>query len=219
MKNKTSNPSDDIQAIRDIMERSSRFLSLSGLSGIFAGICALIGAAVAWFVILDSGHVKYDEYMQGLDGASTYGIRFYMALDAVLVLVLAILGAVYFSYRKARKAGQQIWTVSSRRLIGHLLIPLVTGGVFTAILVYRNNLDLVASVMLIFYGLSLVNAGKFTLGEIHYLGLTEIALGILAGVFIDYGVIFWAVGFGLMHIIYGAVMYYKYEKESVGHRA
>jgi hypothetical protein len=94
----------------------------------------------------------------------------------------------------------------------HLLIPLVSGGIFAIILVFRNNIDLVASVMLIFYGLALVNAGKFTLGEIHYLGLTEIILGILAAIFINHGLLFWTVGFGLMHIIYGTVMYYRYEK-------
>lgn len=108
--------------------------------------------------------------------------------------------------------GQSLWSNSFRQLLGHLLIPLFAGGVFAIILILRNNLDLVASVTLIFYGLSLVNAGKFTFGEIHYLGLTEIVLGILAGVFIEHGLLFCALGFGVMHIVYGIVMYYKYER-------
>jgi predicted lysophospholipase L1 biosynthesis ABC-type transport system permease subunit len=211
MKNDLVNPQEDIQAIREIMERSSRFLSLSGLSGIFAGIMAILGAVVAWFFILDSGQVKYDEYMRNLGGSSTASIRFYLALDALLVLGLAISGAVYFSYRKARKAGQRIWTAVSKRLIVHLMIPLISGGIFTLILLYHNNLELLAAVMLIFYGLSLVNAGKFTFGEIHYLGLTQIVLGILAGIFTDYGLLLWVIGFGLMHIVYGSVMFFRYE--------
>lgn len=212
MKTKSANPKEDLQAIREIMERSSKFLSLSGLSGVFAGVCALIGAAVAWLIILDSGHVQYDEYMRNLGASSTANIRLYLAIDALLVLGFAILGAVYFSFRKAKKAGQQFWTNSTKRLVGHLLIPLVAGGIFAIILVFRNNIELVASVMLIFYGLSLVNAGKFTLGEIHYLGLTEIVLGILAGIFINHGLLFWVVGFGVMHIVYGTVMYYRYDR-------
>jgi hypothetical protein len=212
MKTNLTNPREDLQTIREIMERSSKFLSLSGLSGIFAGICALIGATVAWFFILDSGHVQYDEYMRIPGGWSTSGIRFYLALDAMLVLGIAALGAYFFSQRKARKAGQKFWTKTTQRLLVHLMIPLVSGGIFTLILVFRNNLELVASVMLIFYGLSLVNAGKFTFDELHYLGLTEIVLGILAGVFVNHGLIFWTVGFGLMHIIYGAVMYYRHER-------
>jgi hypothetical protein len=211
MKMNSTNPGKDLQAIREIMERSSKFLSLSGLSGIFAGVCALIGAAIAWFFILDPGHVPYDEYMNGQGGSSTSGTGFYLAMDAMLVLGAAVLGAVYFSHRKARKAGQQFWTNLTRRLLVHLMIPLITGGIFILILVFRNNLELVAPVMLIFYGLSLVNAGKFTFGEIYYLGLTEIVLGILAAVFIDLGLLFWTIGFGLMHIVYGGVMYYRYD--------
>ena len=213
MKTNSTNPSEDLQAIREIMERSSKFLSLSGLSGIFAGICALIGAAIAWFFILESGHIPLDKYLSNQAVWSASGIRFYLALDAALVLVLAFLGAVYFSQRKARKAGQQFWTITTRRLFIHLMIPLVSGGIFMLILISRNNLELVAPVMLIFYGLSLVNAGKFTLGEIHYLGLTEIALGILAGAFVHLGLLFWTLGFGVMHIVYGAVMYYRHERE------
>ena len=206
MKTNSTNPNEDLQAIREIMERSSKFLSLSGLAGIFAGLCALLGAAIAWFFILDSGKIQYNEYMQNS------GIAFYLALDAMLVLVFALLGAVYFSQRKARKASQKLWTNSTQRLLVHLLIPLVSGGVFILILVFRNNLELVVPVMLIFYGLSLVNAGKFTFGEIQSLGLTEIVLGILAGFFINYGLLFWTIGFGLMHIIYGTVMYYRHER-------
>jgi len=212
MKSKSMNPKEDLQAIRDIMERSSKFLSLSGLSGIFAGICALIGAAIAYFVIMDSSHIPNDEYLRRLGNSPTNNIGWYLAIDALLVLVIASIGAFYFSYRKAKQVKQTFWSNSSKRLLGHLLIPLVTGGAFAIIMVLRNNPEMFAAVTLIFYGLSLVNAGKFTFGEIHYLGLTEIGLGILAAVFINHGLLFWTIGFGVMHIVYGIVMYYKYEQ-------
>jgi len=212
MKTNSTNPNEDLQTIRDIMERSSKFLSLSGLSGIFAGVCALIGALVAWFFILDLTSFPYNEYRTGPGGSLTSGIMFYLSLDAMLVLVFAVLGAIYFSYLKAKKAGQRFWTNPTRRLLIHLMIPMISGGFFTLIMVFRNDSELVASVMLIFYGLSLVNAGKFTFSEIHYLGLTEIVLGILAGIFISHGLLFWTIGFGLMHIVYGTVMYYRHER-------
>jgi hypothetical protein len=212
MKTNSSNPKEDLQAIREIMERSSKFLSLSGFAGIFAGVGALIGAAIAWFVILDSGQLQYDEYLCSVGASPINNVNLSLGLDALLVLIIATLGAVYFSFRKAQKAGYSLWSNSTRRLLGHLLIPLVSGGVFAIILVFRNNIELVASVMLIFYGLSLVSAGKFTLGEIHYLGLSEIVLGILAAIFVNLGLLFWVVGFGLMHIVYGIVMYYRYDR-------
>jgi hypothetical protein len=212
MKTTLSNPGEDLQAIRDIMERSSKFISLSGLSGIFAGLCALAGAAVAWFFIPDALHLPSTPETTGAyEGLAGYNL-FYMVLVALLVLVTAAMGATWFSFRKARKAGQPFWTHPTRRLLINLLIPLAAGGLFTLILLYRNHPELAASAMLIFYGLALVNAGKFTFGEIHYLGLTEIMLGILAGIFVQYGFLIWTIGFGLMHIVYGTAMYYRHER-------
>lgn len=211
MKTNSFHPNEDLQAIREIMEKSSKFLSLSGLSGVFAGICALAGAAAAWFFILDSGNVSYSGYILNQE-TSASGTGFYFAIDALLVLLFAILGAVFFSFRKARKAGLRFWTNSTRRLIFHLMLPLVSGGIIILVLIFRGKTDLVVPLMLVFYGLALVNAGKFTFGEIHYLGLTQIALGILAVIFIEQSLIFWIVGFGLMHIVYGTVMYYRHER-------
>jgi hypothetical protein len=212
MSQQNNNPKEDLIAIRNMMERSSKFLSLSGLSGVVAGICALVGAAVAYFLILDSGQVQYDQSLPGLENTSASNVRMLLLIDALAVLIVASFAAFYFSMLKSKKANQPLCTNPTRRLLVHLLIPLVTGGLFAIILVTRNNIQLVASVTLIFYGLSLVNAGKFTFGEIHYLGLSEIVLGILAGIFVNFGLLFWAVGFGMMHIVYGIVMYYRYER-------
>lgn len=210
MKTNTVHPNEDLQAIREIMERSSKFLSLSGLAGIFAGICAITGAAIAWFFILEPGKIKFSEYM--LNPVEAAGTGFYLAVDALLVLAFAILGAVFFSFRKARKAGLHFWTNSTKRLLFHFLLPLVSGGIIILILIFRNKVDLVVPFMLVFYGFALVNAGKFTFGEIHYLGITQIVLGILAVFFIQYSLVFWTLGFGLMHIVYGTVMYYRHER-------
>ena len=212
MKTNSTNPKEDLQAIREIMERSSKFLSLSGLSGVFAGVCALIGAAVAWFFVLGSGSLHYDEFLCSVGASPFNQVSINLAIIAMIVLMSAILGAFYFSYRNAQKSAQKLWTSSTRRLLVYLFIPLVSGGIFVLILFFRNTVDLIASATLIFYGLSLVNAGKFTLGEIHYLGLTEIVLGILAGIFFNHGLLFWVLGFGVMHIIYGTVMYYRHER-------
>ncbi len=206
MKTNLKDPKEDIQAIREIMERSSKFLSLSGLSGILAGLFALIGAAIAWFYLLDSGN------MYNIESVIEPGNGFFLALDALLVLVFAVLGAVYFSFLKAKKAGQKLWSNSTKHLLVYFLIPLLTGGIFVLILVFQQKFELIAPAMLIFYGLSLVNAGKFTFGEIHYLGLTEIILGLLAIIFVQQGLLLWTLGFGVMHVVYGSVMYFRHER-------
>ena len=73
---------------------------------------------------------------------------------------------------------------------------------------------LVAPGCLVFYGLALVNASKYTLGEIRYLGYGQLVLGIVNLWNVSYGLWFGALGFGILHIIYGIWMWYKYEKNN-----
>lgn len=212
MEHKSNTPKEDLQAIREIMERSSRFLSLSGISGVFAGAVGLLGALAAYMILPDLSIQATGNSAVNSSGLAGSTLLLYLGINLLLVLLVAVVGAVYFSVKKARKAHQPFWNTSTKRMINYFLIPFLTGGVFTLILLYRNEIDLVVPSMLIFYGLALVNAGKFTLGEVHYLGITEIILGILAAVFVNLGLLFWAFGFGIMHIVYGILMYNKYER-------
>lgn len=209
--NKNLSSAEEIRAIKKIMEESSRFLSLSGLSGIFAGLFALVGAAVAYFLILKNGSIHYDEYSQGLSIEGTGVIRLKLFSDAVAVLLFSVLFSIIFSFKKAKKAGVRFWTPASKKMLINLLIPLVTGGLLVLIFLIQNRTQLIIPGFLIFYGLGLVNAGKFTYGEIFYLGLLEIITGLTSAVFLDYGILFWIFGFGFLHIVYGVFMYRRYE--------
>jgi len=202
---------EDIRTIRRIMEESSRFLSLSGLSGVFAGGFAIAGALVAYFLVLKNGSIHYDEYFRSLSVKEITTIRWQLIADAVIVLSLAVLASLFLSIRKAKLAGKNFWTPVSKRLLINLLIPLLTGGLFIIILLVQNQPWLIVPGMLIFYGLALVGAGKFTYNEILYLGIIEIITGLLSALYPDLGLLFWIFGFGILHIIYGLVMYRKYE--------
>jgi hypothetical protein len=143
-----------------------------------------------------------------------YSISFFtfFIINGLSVLTLALTFGVYFTFRKAKKNNQTIWNSSSKRLFANLLLPLMTGGIFCLILFYHGMIGLIAPATLIFYGLALINAGKYTLHDIKYLGVLEIILGLIASIYIGYGLLFWALGFGVLHIIYGTLMYFKYEK-------
>ena len=201
----------DLNEIRSIMERSTRFISLSGLSGVFAGIFALIGAVIAWG-ILGYGAPGYSEGITSLPDLSHKPFLWYLFLDATIVLVLALGTSYYFSYRKAKKKGLSLWGKSTRRLLFNLFLPLTAGGIFCLILFINHDIALVISLSLVFYGIALFNASNFTLNEVRYLGLADIICGIFALLFPAIGLIFWAIGFGVFHIIYGLVMHIKYDK-------
>jgi hypothetical protein len=136
-------------------------------------------------------------------------------VDAFVVLVLALFFGVFFTTRNARKKGLPFWDATVKRMLINLFIPLVAGGVFCLILLYHHLVFLIAPSTLLFYGLALINASKFTLTDIRYLGISEIILGLIAMVFVGYGLIFWAIGFGVLHIVYGLAMYIKYERATV----
>ena len=204
---------DDISQIRQMMERSSRFLSLSGFSGIFIGIFALIGAAVAyWYLGMNftiSPDYSIGREINGNIRRSFYNFFF---TDAIIVLLASLLAAFYFSAKKARKKGYTLWDGTAKRLLLNLFIPLIAGGIFSLILLYHGVVGFVAPVTLIFYGMALLNASKYTYDDIRALGLCEIGLGLLASFLLGYGLLFWAIGFGVLHIIYGILLYTKYEK-------
>lgn len=199
----------DLTEIRSMMERSTKFLSLSGWSGILAGVYALAGAYIAYeFYYSSVAAVSYSETGEAAPAGDLTGLF----LLALAVLVLAVGTAIFLSWRKAGRTGEKLWNSAARRLTFNMAIPLVTGGLFVLILFSKGILELIAPATLIFYGLALLNASKFTYEELRSLGITQVVLGLLASYFTGYGLLFWAIGFGLMHIIYGILMHLKYEK-------
>ncbi|MEZ4772289.1 MAG: hypothetical protein R3D00_03835 [Bacteroidia bacterium] len=203
----------DISEIRNLMEESSRFMSLSGLSGVGAGVVALIGAAGTYHYL--HGHDMYQNIVRLIRGKpylTTVEQLFTLVGIALLILVCAIGVATFFTVRNARKQGKKIWTKSSSRMMINLFIPLAAGAVFCVQLAWYGFAGLVAPATLVFYGMALLNAGKYTYREIRYLGISEIVLGLISASFIGYGIFFWVIGFGVLHIVYGAMMYIKYER-------
>ena len=203
----------DITEIKNMMNKSSRFLSLSGLSGILAGFYALIGAFLANNIIkytYDSRYVIVREQSEPITIESAIRKLF---IIASAVVILSIITGILLSKTKAKKLGENLWDVSSKRLVVQFSIPLISGGLFALALLYQGYYGLIAPVTLLFYGLACVNASKYTLGDVKYLGLTMIFLGLIATFFMGYGLFFWAIGFGLCHIGYGFVMYRKYDRK------
>lgn len=204
---------ETLSEIRSLMERSSRFISLSGLSGIVAGTLALIGAAFVYVYLgttpFESSRYYYIEVPLSTKWGMDYLTFFFV--DALVVLVLAIGAAAFFTTRKAKRKKQKIWDKLTYRLLYNLLLPLGVGGVFCLGLLKYGMFGLVAPATLIFYGLALINASKYTFTDIHYLGLCELALGMIALFNVGYGLEFWSIGFGVLHIVYGTLMYFKYD--------
>ena len=200
---------NDISEIKNMMNRSSRFISLSGLSGILAGVYSLIGAYLAYQTIYFDG-AELGSYKTLV--ISEYAVYKLLAI-ASTVIVLSIITGIFLTVRKAKKEGEKIMDKSSQRLVLNFLIPLITGGILIIYLIEKEQFSLIAPLTLIFYGLACVNASKYTVGDIRYLGITLLLLAFLSLWFIGYGLLFWSLGFGVCHIFYGAMMYFKHERK------
>jgi len=195
---------EQLKDIRNLMDRSSRFLSLSGLSGVLAGIYAILGAAGVW-VIIQNRKQRYVT-LESAEFKIIIGI-------AAAVLVLSVLTGIWLSAGKAKKRKEKLWNTASKRLIINFSLPLATGGVFGVMLLKQQHYGLVSPVTLIFYGLALINSSKYTFDTLRSLGLSFVVLGLINTGFPGYGLQFWTIGFGFFHILYGTVMYIKFDRK------
>jgi hypothetical protein len=205
-------PLETLQDIKRIMERSSRFISLSGWSGISAGICALVGAWVA--------HSRIERFLHPAYGRNYYKsdsgilLMYDLVQIAAVTFIAAFVSAFIFTWSRSRRNGTPLWDPTVQRLAWNTILPMVVGGIVILRALSLGYYTLVAPGCLIFYGLALVNASKYTLGEIRYLGYGQLILGIINLWVVGSGLYFWAAGFGILHIVYGAIMWWKYERKS-----
>jgi hypothetical protein len=193
---------EDIKAIREMMEKSSKFTLISGLSIVIAGLTAVAGALFAYLYLLRDPSLTHFSRKQEI---------LILLAVALVVLVLAVSVISFFSWKKATKNRQKLLNKVTMRAAYNLMIPLLAGGIFSLVLIVNGNIGYVASTTLIFYGLALINASKFTVGDIHILGICQVVVGLLAIIYLYHGIYWWTLGFGVLHIVFGTIMYVKYD--------
>lgn len=205
----------ELSHIRSMMEKSTRFISLNGITGIAIGIIALIAAALIYFISHLSPFQKEDifwDFVENMPDQNVELAKIYLVVIALATLLIALITGLYFTYRKTQRNNIRLWSKSFRLMLINIAIPLATGGIFCIILIQNGAANMVAGSMLIFYGLSLINGAKYTLQDVNSLGLIEIVLGLVTLWMNKYGLEMWAIGFGIFHIIYGAKIYLNQQK-------
>lgn len=206
--NKANQHLESINEIRSIMERSTTFVSLTGLSGVMAGLYGILTFVIVSYkldsMILDSNTI--------FRMITERELQLFLVVVAAVSLSVTLLTALGLTIRKAGKRGLGVWDSVSRRFALHLFLPLGAGGLFTIALAYHGQLQLVCPAMLLFFGLALLSAARYVQMDMLWLSLIEICLGLAASFWYESGLIFWGVGFGLATLLYGILMYFKYER-------
>jgi hypothetical protein len=199
----------DIEEIRSLMEKSSKFISLSGWAGIFAGVFGLMGSYIALtYLDFNPQSLCVDPENNPFQQKKIFSV----VQLALLVFLLAISFALFFTHRRAKRKDELLWTPTAKRLVMNMAVPLFTGGILILLFISKGFIGFVAPFSLLFYGLALFTISKFTFDEVKILGLIEILLGLISVYKVSLGLLFWAIGFGVVHIIYGIYVYFKYER-------
>lgn len=199
----------DIEEIRSLMEKSSKFISLSGWAGIFAGIFALMGSYIALtYLDFNPQSLSVDPESNPFQQTQIFSV----IQLALLVFLLAISFALFFTHRRAKRKDELLWTPTAKRLVMNMAVPLFIGGILILLFISKGFIGFVAPFSLLFYGLALFTISKFTFDEVKILGLIEILLGLISVYKVSLGLLFWAIGFGIVHIVYGIYVYFKYER-------
>ncbi|MFN5423315.1 MAG: hypothetical protein ACK5AO_08615 [bacterium] len=204
---------DAIKDIRNIMERSTRFLSLSGLSGAFVGLLSLLAVTIIyWLFDLNSANTPYYTGISTVDGLLDWPsiVAYFMVFGCVFLLSIVIV--FLMAILNAKRQGLVVWNETAKRFLINMAIPLAIGGIYIAVLLYHGQIALILPSTIIFYGISLLNASKYSMEDIRLLAILELLIGLVASFFVVYGLLFWALGFGVLNIVFGLRVYFKYEK-------
>ena len=202
------------------LEQSSRFISLSGFSGIFVGLCGLLGAYITHNLVSTESHTD-KEMLEIIGGFDYYNMTVHQFVGenliflALFTILFALLFAFYFTTLRSRRNRVPIWDEKIKRQISVLCLPNIVGAIFIMRLVLTANYGYIVPSALIFYAISLINIRRFTTGEVALLGYLLLLLGVVNLWMQGWGILFFGFGFGVLHVIYGIVTFFLYERHIV----
>lgn len=203
-------PINSLNEIKSMMQRSSKFTSISGWSGIWVGFVGIISATIAYFGILENSSF-YSGYQEFTD-LSTIKIK--LIFLSIITLVIALTGGFLFMIKKSNQDDIKFINPVTKRILKKFAFILIIGGIISLIFIKNLNLAYFAPSTLLFYGLALYTVERDTIIEMKYLAICEIILGLLAFYFIYNGLLFWFIGFGILHLIFGAYIIKKYDNKA-----
>ncbi|MGV0831414.1 hypothetical protein ACTS9D_04165 [Empedobacter brevis] len=205
----SNNPVESLNEIKSMMQRSSKFTSISGWSGIWVGVVGMLSAIIAYFLILKDA-LQFN-YRGDLTSVVRNNLELKLLILGAITLIVACVGGFFFMTRKSAKDGVRFINLVTKRILRKFLFVLIVGGIMSLIFIKNFSFAYVAPTTLLFYGLALYTVERDTIVEIKYLALCEIILGLLAFYFIYNGLLFWCIGFGALHVIFGIWMVRKYD--------
>ena len=180
---------EDLHFIRETMESAAAFTAVPGVGGVIIGITALVAAFVA----------------TRQAGPSAWLVTWL----AEGVLAFAVASGTMI--RKARRAQTPLLSRPGRKFVLSLSPPLLAGALLTGVLYHAGQVGVLPGLWLLLYGAGVVTGGAFSVRIIPLMGICFMMTGGMA-LFCPpaWGNILMAVGFGVLHIAFGAVIAWRH---------
>ncbi len=184
---------DNLQYIRETMERATAFTAISGWGLVAIGITALAAA-----------------FISALISAQQKSFKAWLAIW-LAEAVIALLVAGWSMDRKARAAKMPLLSGPGRKVAFSLSPPIFAGGILTVVLYRAGLTNAIPGLWLLLYGTGVITGGMFSVSAVPIMGLCFMALGAVAFLapagFVDW---FMAAGFGGLHIVFGVIIARRY---------
>jgi heme/copper-type cytochrome/quinol oxidase subunit 3 len=180
---------DNLQFIRETMERASAFTGISGWGQVAIGFSAIAAS------IISARQATFKAWL-----------AVWMAEALVSLLI-----AGWSMDRKARAAQLPLLSGPGRKVAFSLSPPLFVGGLLTVVLYRAGLTNAIPGVWLLLYGTGVVTGGMFSVSVVPIMGLCFMALGAVALFTPPYlANYFLAAGFGGLHIVFGVIIARRY---------
>lgn len=190
-----------LEEIRKLMARAGEYRHLSGWAAIVNGLLVFAGCALSKWGVQVSFYRTTDPLKLGL------------VWGAVAVLGLAI--DVIFTVALARRRGEPAWSPSARQLVAGLLPGLYAGAVVTVYLAMDEAYDALPGAWMVCYGTALMGASLTAPWAVRYFGLAILLFGGVALTLLrNYAMWSMGLGFGVLHLIFGAYVLWRYRGEA-----
>ena len=180
---------DNLQYIRETMERASAFTGVPGWGQVAIGVTAL---ASSFFAAQQKSFTNW--------------LAIWCA-EAVVALLIA----GWSMDRKARAAKMPLLSGPGRKVAFSLSPPLFAGGLITVVLYRAGLTNAIPGLWLLLYGTGVVTGGMFSVSAVPIMGLCFMGLG--AAAFLapaGFANWFMAAGFGGLHIVFGVIIARRY---------
>jgi hypothetical protein len=191
---------ENLRVIRQTMERSTKYSTLSGLSGVLIGLAAIAGVLATNWLTGDAP-----------PGASVYRHPSALALVWVSVLVMAVAIDFACNKRRAARVGKHVVSPLGAHIVLAALPAFLAGGVLTLFFYQHALLYYVWGVWMLSYGLAISAVGLFSVKPVLALGAAFVLAGAVTLLLpLPYHLYMMALTFGGFHIGYGVVMARKH---------